>query len=863
MKQLRIALFILAPIMLVLVLPTILLADSTNQIGPEDYEALILPPDASAQDGEIPSIGEGAPYQFPLVSTPADVPELDPNSTDQLSINVWYGNTQTFSQLGSPQLWANILGTVTGLDRDNPNHLLSYTINGGAEQPLNIGPDGRRLYKAGDFNIELSVGQLNKLPDVNIVVIKANNGAEVVSKTVTVKYVPSTTWPMPYTANWSSLGGDIHQGAQIVDGQWLINGNGNLTVSSAGYDRLVTLGDYFWKDYEVKVPITVKSWNVSEWGSPSNGGGVGLAVRWRGHFQTPSNEQPRLGWNRLGVRAWYRLEPKANPNEVASTLQMLGYSGKNIASRTDLQIEANKPYWFKLSVQSSPFSGQPSTYRFKVWDASKPEPSQWSLSAVGVLGEPATGSILLIAHQVIAEFGNVQVTPLPQGPFTINVLNTANGEIVLDPSKPSYNYGEKVQIRAVGAPGYKLAGWTNGLSGTQNPIIFETTQNLTVGANFSAAATPPELDVKIIGSGTVTRDAQPPYRYGQLVRLTPKANRGYVFSGWSGDLEGLDNPASIVLDTSKSVTANFVPTSTSSPQSDDFNACSLNTDLWTFIDPIGDATMLVTGTELQLSVPAGVTHDLWGVNNSVRVMQPTENKSFEIETKFDSEVNKRYQTQGIIVEQDAQNYLRFDTHFDGQGVRLFVAKIVDGVPSEIFRSNPRVNTPSYLRVTRVGNQWTYSFSDDGDTWTAVGNNFIHPLSVTHTGVFAANQAFSSDPPPAHTAIVDYFFNTDSPIVPEDGIPVNNFTIETNTIGEGTISVTPAKQTYQCFDNVILTASPAAGWSFSNWSGDLSGSSLQQQLVMEKNYKVTANFTEDPHPTVFLTYFPMATGSPQR
>src|SRR5690606_34093143 len=140
-----------------------------------------------------------------------------------------------------------------------------------------------------------------------------------------------------------------------------------LTLSSPGYDRLVTLGDYFWKDYEVKVPITVRSWNVSEWeGPPSNGGGVGLVLRWRGHYQTPENEQPRLGWSRMGARIWYRLEPKTNPNRTDSAFVMLGHGGGRIAARTDLAMEADTTYWFKASVQSSTFPNQPSTYRFKL-----------------------------------------------------------------------------------------------------------------------------------------------------------------------------------------------------------------------------------------------------------------------------------------------------------------------------------------------------------------------------------------------------------------------------------------------------------------------------------------------------------------
>lgn len=861
MKLSKIILFILTPVMLVLMVPGFLSADSMNQITPEDYETPSFSPYAPGRNGEIPSIGEGAPHQFPFVTTPPESQMPGPRATDQLAIDVWYGDTQKFSELGSPQLWANILGTVTGLDPNNPSHSLSYTINGGSELPLNIGSDKRRLYEVGDFNIELAVGELKPLPDTNIVVITADDGETVVTKQVTVEYVPGTTWPMPYVANFSEWGGNVQKGAQIVDGRWSINGSGNLILDSAAYDRLVAIGDYSWQDYEAVAFVTVKEWNYLDWGNPSNGGGIGMVVRWRGHYQM-EGEQPRLGWSNLGALAWYRWEPKTDPERVEGYYEMLGYGGQRIASRADMPFWDNTTYWFKLSVQSSPIPGQPSTYRFKIWPVGENEPAQWTLSAQGVPGDPPSGSVLLVAHQVIAEFGFVAVASLPQDAFTITKLASPNGTIHIFPEKPKYSYGEKVQIWAEGNNGYKMSGWTGNVSGGQNPVILEMGMDVTVGANFSQASPPPELNISTVGNGTVIRDAQPPYRFGQRVKLTPSPQPGYLFAGWGGDLTGNENPTYIILDSSKNVTANFASTSTTSPQSDDFNVCELDTDLWTFINPVGDGSMITNGTELLLTVPAGVAHDIWGVNNSARVMQPTQNGSFEIEAKFDSVVNQRYQTQGIVVEQDANNYMRFDTHYDGAGVRIFAAKFVDGTPSEIVRSDVLAATPSYLRVTRVGNQWTYSFSSDGTTWTTAVANYEHTMNVVKTGVFAANQKFGQEDAPAHTAIVDYFFNTSAPIVPEDGFTVGAFKLQVDKVGQGTVSVAPVKQTYECFDSVTLTASPADGWLFTGWSGDLSGASPQQTIVFERDYSVVANFSEEnvPPPN-HVIYFPMTIRTP--
>ena len=855
MKQLRTFLFVLAPVMLVLLAPSLLPVGLADQIDPDDFVSPAFPFDGTFPSVEIPSLEEGVAVQSPVITTPLEKRGLAPASTDQVTIDVWYGNEQTFSTLGSPQLWANILGTVTGLDPNDPTHTLSYSLNSGPEQSLSIGPDQRRLYGAGDFNIELPIEDLIPFPDSNVVVINANAGGDLESKAVTVNYIPATTWPLPYVADWSTIS-DVQEGAQIVDGQWEING-GKLVNSVAAYDRLVAIGDYFWKDYEVKVPVTIKSWNTAEWNDGvSNGGGIGIIARWRGHFQTPNNEQPRTGWNRLGALAWYRLEPdKADPTQIKSSFEMLGNGGRRIASRTDLQLLENTTYWFKLSVQSSTVTGQPATYRFKVWEAGSPEPVEWFMIATGNSGEPTTGSIMLAAHQVEAEFGNVEVTPLPTGPYTINVQDPPNGEIIVEPDKPSYNYGERVQIRALGDTGYKLGNWTNAFSGNQNPIVHDVTQNFTVGATFTETPEPPELNITTVGQGTVSRDSNTPYLYGQLITLTANPQSGNIFASWSGDLTGSDNPAQIVLDDSKNITATFIPSNVGSPVSDDFNACALNTDLWTYVDPIGDGSYSVVGNELRLSVPPDVAHDIWtSGNNAVRVMQETQNTAFGIEVKFDSIVTQRYQMQGVLVEQDAQDFLRFEVFHDGNGVRLLAVKFVNGTPTVVFQTGLLQSTPPYIRITRIDGQWVYAYSNNGSNWSTAGS-FNHTLNVTKTGVYAGNQALAGQSVPSHIAIVDYFFNTLSPIVPEDGNPIDQFSIQVNTTGDGSVTLDPEKDFYQCNEVVTLTATPAVGWTFGGWSGDLTGSSPIEQINVVTNYEITATFIESGGGGIKL-YLPM-------
>ncbi len=61
------------------------------------------------------------------------------------------------------------------------------------------------------------------------------------------------------------------------------------------------------------------------------------------------------------------------------------------------------------------------------------------------------------------------------------------------------------------------------------------------------------------GSGSITLSPQGgTYIAGTTVTITAVANNGYKFDHWSGDLAGTQNPATIVMNSNKNITANFV-----------------------------------------------------------------------------------------------------------------------------------------------------------------------------------------------------------------------------------------------------------------------------------------------------------------
>jgi len=186
--------------------------------------------------------------------------------------------------------------------------------------------------------------------------------------------------------------------------------------------------------------------------------------------------------------------------------------------------------------------------------------------------------------------------------------------------------------------------------------------------------------------------------------------------------------------------------------SDEFNAPELDRGVWTFANPLGDAQVALTGAHAELSVPAGRRHDLWtNIDEVPKLLQAAPDTDFEVEAKWDSGVIAPYQLQGIIVQQDADDMLRIETHHDGGGRRLFVARLAGGVASVIYNQPFQGSVPLYFRLKRQGNAWALRTSPDGDTWTTI--NFTQALAVTSIGPFAGN---SGSTPPAFTSRIDYF-----------------------------------------------------------------------------------------------------------
>lgn len=373
-----------------------------------------------------------------------------------------------------------------------------------------------------------------------------------------------------------------------------------------------------------------------------------------------------------------------------------------------MTIPTETPHIFKARVET--LEDGNSVYSLKVWAADANEPANWDLTTVPEVANLGNGSAVLIAHRCDVSFGTVDIRPLGIRNVSIDADDTSAtiSWLTDEPADSTIDYGT-------------TTAYTDSV--TDSNLVTSHSMDLTgLSPNTTYHFTITSVD----GNTNVLRS-------GDL-----------IFTTTGPDMSGI--------------------------VSDDFSSQTLNTALWTFVDPVGDCSFSLTGVGTvdawaNIDLPADSEHQLYTTGlKAPHLVQDVNDVNFEVEVKFESPVTEQYQEQGIIVKRDTDGFMRFEFYSDGSDTILYAKAFelpgVTGPQSQILSEG----TPSYMRLKRTGDTWTLSYSYDGSNWT-VGTSFDYDIVVNQVGFYGGN-ALGTDSP-VHTAQVDYFFNTDSPVTPED------------------------------------------------------------------------------------------------
>jgi len=150
------------------------------------------------------------------------------------------------------------------------------------------------------------------------------------------------------------------------------------------------------------------------------------------------------------------------------------------------------------------------------------------------------------------------VTPPAPKQYTLAISAETGGTVSTEGGL--YNEGSKITVTATPDGMYLFKEWSDG--STQNPREITVTSNLTLKASFIKKKY--RLSVTVEGEGRVQEEviiqgstSETTYNAGTTVRLTATPNEGWVFAGWSGDVESEELVIEVPIEKGTSVNALF------------------------------------------------------------------------------------------------------------------------------------------------------------------------------------------------------------------------------------------------------------------------------------------------------------------
>jgi len=293
------------------------------------------------------------------------------------------------------------------------------------------------------------------------------------------------------------------------------------------------------------------------------------------------------------------------------------------------------------------------------------------------------------------------------------------------------------------------------------------------------------VNISIFGNGSVIKEPEKDfYDFGEVVTLTANADPGWSFGGWGGDASGLENPISLTVTNDLSISATF--TQDEYTLSVSINPPEQGTVTITPIKPFyhyGDVVTL-TATPAPGWSFANWTGDATGTSNpvSVTITGDTSITANFTQNEYALTVTVDPENSGTVSLDPDQ-----DTYHYGDVVTL--------------TATPELG-------------WSFA------NWTGDATGTANPVSVTIT---------------KNTSVTAHFTQNEYTL-----------TVTVDPENSGTVSLDPQQATYHYGDVVTLTATPAPGWSFSNWTGDATGTTNPVEVTITKNTSVTAHFTQDEY-----------------
>lgn len=430
--------------------------------------------------------------------------------------------------------------------------------------------------------------------------------------------------------------------------------------------------------------------------------------------------------------------------------------------------------------------------------------------------------------------------------WTLNTSVSPVGGGSVDPSSGTYTNGTDVTLTATASAGYRFVQWTGDASGTNATVIVSMTANRNVTAVFIQQVTL-TTSVTPLGSGSVDPTSGT-YDLGATAELTATpANANYEFVRWDIAGGGTDtaNPLSLTMDANKSVTAVF----------------QLKTyELTTAVTPLGSGSVTPSsgafnaGSNVQLTATPedGFRFVEWqgdasGDTNPVSVLMDSNKSVTAVFAQITYELTTVVSPEGTGSVTPSGG-----TYVVGTQLSLFA----EAADQYMF---------SHWTGDAAGSDNPLDVTMDGDkaiTAVFVKEMFTLTTNVTPVGGGSVSPADGSFEPGevvelTATPAANFVFQGWTGDITSSDNPVNvtmdsnkdvtavfapiTYDLTTAVTPEAAGSVEPIGGTYNAGTVVALTATPAAGYEFVEWTGDVTGTDNPINVTMDSDKSVTAVF----------------------
>ena len=438
---------------------------------------------------------------------------------------------------------------------------------------------------------------------------------------------------------------------------------------------------------------------------------------------------------------------------------------------------------------------------------------------------------------------------------------------------------------------YTISGVTSGttsititptLSGhTMNPlssfIAVPVNANIT-NQDFTSTLNPNNILTITSTHGSVTKNPdQATYSYGTNVTLTATADVGYHFLGWSGDASGTTNPLVVTMNGDKNIKANFFDLNTIA--FDDFDRTNESPLLtngnwrniygWGNVNLIGNQVAGSSGEALYYWQGSGTFNNarqfararVVNANGQVGLMLlggPNQalNISWNSGTLYIYwYLNGAHQGELAHVSSTIHNGDIIEAILDGG---IIYAKI-NGTIVHSVANTTSLNSGNpgfeFYQSGAIFDDWeagTPPLSSYTITASASSGGSISPSGSVNVNS-GSNQTFNITTNTGYhisDVLVDgisvgvvshYTFNN---VIANHTISasfaINTYTLTITSVN-GTVTKNPDQANYNHGSSVQLIATPSAGYIFTGWSGDATGSTNPLTVTMDANKNITANF----------------------